>query len=322
MRILERDEVLAAQSIGCFTVLNCNLTDEDLENLRANSAVFEGVDLTRANLGGVRWRHCTIKSVTLDSSNASSSVMRLCTFDCVTAKLTNFSQAVIENCEAHACDFSSADFEGASLTDSDFDRSSFCGADLTDADASYTNMRGVDFNRAILINANFSDADLRGADFTGARLDNTNFKGADIRGAIFDPGVMDEEQEEIPEFSPQMQELVDVAGPFVASIIKQGVDKNLIPSEEQEKLMVQLEGLVNVSADNKTSHTDSNDIVELLLKRAGDAGIGNLLEALHDEKDAPSEAVADLINHLAQDFNLNESATTEDLMEKIVKSIK
>lgn len=316
-------EIKENRTSNSCSIVDEEFVDTDLSNMRANKLHMENVSLLSANLSKVNWRSCEIVNTCFDKANFDKAIVRMCKFINMSAKKASFNNTRLENCELVSCDFEEATFIDSSITDSDFNRSNFKGANLTNTDASYSNMRGVDFRSAILLNTNFSDADLRGADFSGAKLDITNFKGADIRGAIFDPGVMEEEaKEEKPVFSPQMQELVDVAGPFVADIIKQGVDKDLIPSEEQEKLMQQLEGLINVSVEDTTSDTEADDVIGLLFKRAGEAGIGNLVKALQDKNNTPSDEVAALIENLAKDFNLNENATTDDLLEKLVKQIK
>jgi len=310
------------------TCISCSIADEefadiDLSSMRANKLNMENVSLLSANLTNVNWRNCVIANVCLDKTNFDEAIVRLSKFINMSAKKASFNNARIENCELEGCDFEEATFMNASITDSDFYRSNFKGANLTNTNASYCNLRGVDFRNTFLINTDFSDADLRGADFSGAELSNTNFKGADIRGAIFDPGIMEEESgEETPVFSPQMQELVNAAGPYVAGILKAGVNHDLIPTKEQEKLQQQLEDMVTVSPGDEENDKAKEDVIELLLKRAGEAGIGNLLTALHDKSDKPSQAIADLIQNLAGDFNLNENDTTEDLLEKLLKSIK
>lgn len=305
------------------SIADGEFVDIDLSNLRANELHMENVSLLSVNLSKIHWRNCEIVNACLDKANLNKATVRLCKFINVSFNKASFNNATIENCELAGCDFEEATLKDASITDSDFNRSNFKGANLTNTNASYCNMRGVDFRGAILVNTDFRDADLRGADFSGANLQNANFNGADLRGAIFEPGVMDEEEQDKDAiFSPQMQELVDAAGPYLTGILNAGVNKNLIPTQEQEKLLQQLQDMLTVSIGNKSEDQAKSNVVELLLKRAGTTGIGSLIDALHSKSDEPSEAVADLINNLAKDLNLKENDTADDLLEKIVKSIK
>lgn len=306
-----------------ITIINCELNDVDLNNLRADGLVFKNVDMSHVDLNHIHWRNCEISESKLDNVIFKQAILRMCSWQNVHAKNCDCSEMIFENSEAQGCQFENANFEKASLVDSDFSRASLRNANLTNADVTGINLRGADLAGANCDYVNFSDADLRGADFSGAKLDKSNLQGADVRGAIFDPNVepVQETEQFTPMFSPENQVLANAIAPLLVSLLKKGGDKELFSEATEAKLMQDLEGIVNLSEDTDSPvQANYDEVIGSILNQAGNVGISELINALHDDEETPSEVISEMLKEFSNDMKLKENATTEDLLEKIVKS--
>lgn len=308
-----------AGSINNCCISDCSLSGEHIENIRANNVELIKVTLIKTTFARLRWRSSSLKQIDMNNLIASDVIFRLCNFTHVSARSAQFYRAKLENCSACGCDFEAATFEKTSLINSDFSRASFMGAYMPEVDAGYCTLRGTDFRSAVLVGADFRDADLRGADFSGAKLDNANFQGADLRGTIFDSDApFSKDSEATPVFSPQMQTLASSVGPIVANLLHKGREYDMFSAEEQKTLLNELEDLVG-KRDGR-SHDLSDELISAMLQRAEGVGITSLLEALNSKQEEPPEVVAKLIKGLAEDLNLKQDATAEDLLRHLTKT--
>jgi len=297
----------------------------DLTGLRADGLGFDNVYMSHVNFAQVQWRQCSIYNSSLSEVSFAQATLRLCVWNNVRAQGCDFSFMSFENSEASGCLFDDANFENASLVDSDLSRASLRNANLTNADVTGINLRGADLRGANCDGVSFIDADLRGADLSGAKLDQAELKNADVRGAIFDAEVEAAEEvgEFAPMFSPENQALADAVGPLVAGLLKTGVDKELFSAETEAKFMQELGEIVRLQEDTDSpQRVQSDEIISSLLNQAGNVGISELLRALREGNEQPSEAVAKMLKGLSKDLHLDEGATTEELLEKIVKSFR
>jgi hypothetical protein len=249
----------------------------------------------------------------------------MCSWHNVRAQNCDFSSLTFENSEAVGSYFDQANFTNASLVDSDFSRASLRDANLTNADLMGINLRGADLRGANCDGVNFEDADLRGADFSGAKLDQADLQNADIRGAIFDQEIeADQDAEDFtPMFSPQNQKLADAIGPLLVSLLKKGADKELLSEQTEAEFMQELEQKIHLSQSAESPQQEQYDeVIGTLFDHVGNVGISELISSMRDDQDEPSEAVAEMLKGLAKDMQLDESATTEELLEKITKSFR
>jgi uncharacterized protein YjbI with pentapeptide repeats/predicted negative regulator of RcsB-dependent stress response len=116
-------------------------------------AVWNGVDLTEAQLDSAVLDKADLRQATMDRANLMGVRLR---------------DADLRNASINEANLEGARLRGALLTGA-----SAVGANLVDADLRYVDLRGVD-----LTGANLSGADLRSALMTGAKLVRANLTGA------------------------------------------------------------------------------------------------------------------------------------------------
>ena len=305
-----------------LTIHECKLENIDLTGLHADGLNFTHVDMFHVDLGQAQWRNCEIRDSKLNEVSFKNATLRMCGWHNVDARNCNLSSITFENSEAQGCQFDNANFENSSLVDSDFSRASLRHVNLGNADVTGINLRGADLTDTNCDGVDFADADLRGADFSGAKLNMANLEGADLRGAIFDSDIENEAEPTTPMFSPQNQALADSVGPLVVSLLKEGADKDIFSEETEAKFMKELEELVTLStAPDSPEQAHYDEIIAAVLDRAGGVGINELIETLHSDKDRPSESVSEMLKGLSKDLKLEENATTEDMLETLIKTM-
>jgi len=135
--------------IGDF--YGANFHAAKLTNVKANFAVFERADLTKADMTGGE-------------------------FTCA-----NFSGADLRDANLEKGAFHQANLTNAQLVGANLREGHFYGADFEEA-----HLAGADFTRAKLRSANMRDANLRGARLDDADMENVDMKDAMLEGTILD----------------------------------------------------------------------------------------------------------------------------------------
>jgi uncharacterized protein YjbI with pentapeptide repeats len=128
-------------------------TDPPSPGVNWQRCIFDGQDISRADLSGARLRDGSFFRATLTGSNLS----KISAF-----KVKFVNAAMLE-----------VNLDGAELSEADFTKANLTGASL----------RGADLRRA-----RFFDAVLRQADLTDARLGGADFTRADLTGATWTDG--------------------------------------------------------------------------------------------------------------------------------------
>lgn len=308
-----------------ITIKNCDINDKSLIGLYADGIILSEIRIEKSCLDNAHWRNCRLNEVRLIEVKIRNATLRMCTWVNVRSDDCDFSAMKFENSNAQGCVFTNVNFSHASLCDSNFSRASLRGANLEYADATGINLRGADLTGANCSRVDFSDADLRGADFTTADLTDAILKYADTRGAIFDPGVLEDEATTQSKalFTPETQKLADAVSPVVAEIIKMGTTAGVLSEKKQRELLRELDTVVTHPAESSASQQELDKILKAVLKRAGETGIASIILDLKNGGDEPSAAIADMLKNMAKDLDLDldENATTEDLVEKLIKVI-
>jgi uncharacterized protein YjbI with pentapeptide repeats len=143
---------LVAAVVGSGAVL-AGCTDPPAPGVNWQRCIFDGLDISQADLSGARLRDGSFFRANLTGSNLSK----------VSAFKAKFVNALMAGAILDEAKLSEADFTKAHLT-----KASFQGADLR--------------------RARFFDAILREADFSNARLDGADFTRADLTGATWADG--------------------------------------------------------------------------------------------------------------------------------------
>ncbi|WP_308367692.1 MULTISPECIES: pentapeptide repeat-containing protein [unclassified Microbulbifer] len=295
-----------------LVVESCDLKMSNFQSMRADGLQLAGIDLTDSNLSNVHWRNCRLRNVCVEDSSFRDGVLRLCTLESVQASNADFSRAVFENSKACGCIFDNADFAEVSLVDSDFSRASLRNVNFQRASASGACFRGADLRGAKLCHADLEDVDFRGADLTGASLESANLQGADFRGALLDDSASHEEPG--GDFSPAFREATAAAGPLVAALLREGENTGLLDSDTVIKLTEQLQSQLGVESVSSPPTPE----LDRILRSIVDTGVTPLIEALRQGEQAPSDTVATMLKNLSDDLGLDNDATAEDLLARLV----
>lgn len=120
-------------------------TDPPSPKVNWQRCIFDGLDISQADLSGARLRDGSFFRANLDGSDLSNT-------SAFKAKFVNARMRDVI-------------LDGANLSEADFTK-----ADLTKASFQGTDLRRARFFKAVLRGADFSNARLRGADFTRADL--------------------------------------------------------------------------------------------------------------------------------------------------------
>ena len=128
-------------------------TDPPSPGVNWQRCIFDGQDISQADLSGARLRDGSFFRATLSGSNLTN----------ISAFKVKFVNAVMRDVK----------LDGAALSEADFTKADLTGASLKGAD-----LRRVRFFDAVLRQADLSEARLTGADFTRA----------DLTGAIWTDG--------------------------------------------------------------------------------------------------------------------------------------
>lgn len=294
-----------------------DLRGRDLSGLRADGLDLEDADLRQSSLTGAKWKGCILRDARLDGADLSGAVLRLCDLD--QARLGNaiLVGARLENSTARGSRFDGADLTSATLTDTDFSRASLRGATLAGVSASGASFRGADLSGADLRDAILTDADLRGADLTDADLQGADLHGADLRGVGDHPALQrtDDPWGTLP---PEIQDLSETMTPVVIEALRTAGRRGAIDAKTTERLMAQAARHQRRSSRHAPS-PDTLAAVSQILDELGEMTLPALAGALKQPsgEDPPPEIQA-LILRLRDAFGLDETATAEDLLARLI----
>ena len=292
----------------------------DLAGLRADGLNLEEADLRQSRLTAARWKSCNLHDARLDAADLTDAVLRLCDLEGARASGAIFVRARIENCTARGARFDNADLTEAVLTDTDFSRASLHGANLEGVEASGADFRGADLRGARLRNAVLVDSDLRGTDLTGADLTGADLRGADIRGVVGENLALPKEAEATAELPFELKALSATMAPIVAEVLQTAGRRGLINAETTARLTEEAAALQRVTSPKAAPHEDTLKAVSRVLEELGDDIVPKLFAALSqpNQKGPPPEVMA-LIRRLSQELALDESATADDVLERLTK---
>lgn len=291
-----------------------------LVGLRADGLDLEEADLRESVLRGVKWKGCSLRDAHLDAADLTDAILRLCDLEGARASGAAFVRARIENCTARGARFDGADLTEAVLTDTDFSRASLHGANLEGVEASGADFRGTDLRGATLRNAVLVDSDLRGADLTDADLTGADLRGADLRGVVGENLALPREAEPTPELPFELKALSGTVAPIVAEVLQTAGRRGLIDTETTARLTEEVAALQRGTSPKNAPHKDTVKAVTRVLEEFGDDIVPKLFAALSqpNQKGPPTEVMA-LIRRLSQELSLDESATAEDVLERLMK---
>ncbi|WP_413935774.1 pentapeptide repeat-containing protein [Nitrospira sp. BLG_1] len=297
-----------------------NLGGLRLAGLRADGLDLEEADLRESSLTEVKWKGCILRDARLDAADLTDAVLRLCDLDGARANGATFVGARIENCRARGARFDGADLTGAVLTDTDFSRASLRGANLEGVSASGADFRGADLRGTRLGNAELVDADLRGADLTDADLTGADLRGADLRGVVGENLALPKEAEATAELPVEFKALAGTMAPIVAEILQTAGRQGVIDVETTAKLTEEVAALQRSTSPRNRPHDDTLKAVTKVLEALGDDAVPRLLTMLRQpNKDSPPPEAMDLIRRLRQELRMDESATVDEVLERLTK---
>lgn len=294
-----------------------NLRGIELVGLRADGLDLKEADLSESYLTEVKWKACILRDTRLDGADLTDAVLRLCDLDQARAPDATFVRTRLENSTARGALFDATDLTKAVLTDTDFSRASFRGANLEGVSASGANFRGADLSGANLRNAELVDTDLRGADFTDADLEGTVLDGADLRGAI---GIETLQEEPITETLPEeLKPLIGTVAPMVDEMLRSAGQTGFLDPEAAEQLQRQMDDIKQVHP-SRSIHPDTLQAVSEVIGSLGDDAFPTLLKSLSQPGGAAPPEVQALIRRLGQALNLGDSASPDEILEKMTNT--
>ena len=85
--------------------------------------------------------------------------------------------------------------------------------------------------------------------------------------------------------------------------------------------MQQLQGMVSSKTTSSSVQSEFDNTIEMVLKNTAATGIKPLFDALTQDDDEPSQAVAEILRGLSEDLKLDEDATAEDLLTELTKGL-
>lgn len=127
-------------------------TDPPSPGVNWQRCIFDGQDISKADLTGARLRDGSFFRATLTGSNLS----KISAFK-VKFVNTTMRDVSLDGAELSEADFTKADLTGASLKGADLRRARFFDAILRQADLSEARLDGADFTRADLTGATWTD---------------------------------------------------------------------------------------------------------------------------------------------------------------------
>lgn len=299
-----------------------NLRRICLPGLRADGLDLEEADLRESGLSRANWTACILRDARLEAADFTEAVLRLCDLDHARADNAVFARARVENSTARGALFDGANLTGAVLTDTDFSRASFRGAILENISASGTDFRGADFRGARLRNAVLIDADLRGADLTNADLEGVDLSGADLRGVVGDNPALRQDDSAWGALPLEMRRLTETMTPIVIEVLRTAGRRGVIDPATAQRLVEEASRQRSLSPRNASS-TDTLEAVSQVLDELGDNVLPTLISALQQPNDSePPAEVKAMILRLQQTFGLDETASVEDALERLVHGSK
>jgi uncharacterized protein YjbI with pentapeptide repeats len=288
-----------------------------LSGLRADGLDLEEADLRETILTKVNWKGCVLSDARLDGADLTDAVLRLCDLDQARATNATLVRARLENSTARGARFDGARLTEAVLTDTDFSRASFVDANLAGVSASGADFRGADLRGAVLRDAVLADADLRGADLTGADLTGADLSGADLRGVVGDDPALQEEESRSGGLPLEMRNLAETMAPIVVEVLRTAGERGVMDRESAERLIGEAARYRGASSEN-TPSPDTVQTVSRLLDEIGD-GLPALIGSLRQPQGSePPPEVKALILRLREVLSLDEAATAEDVLARLM----
>ncbi|QPJ60834.1 MAG: pentapeptide repeat-containing protein [Candidatus Nitronauta litoralis] len=190
----ERQAYMAAGGTGSGlpkpSITTMDLTGKFSKGEDWSFSIFEGCDLTGADLELANLQHCHFKGANLSGSNLkeadlTGTVLTQATLAGSDCSQVSLSKATLMATDASECKFDSADLESTTLFNADFSNSSFVDADLSKAQAEGANFTQTDLTRADLGSAGMPSTDFTDANLERANLSGTNLKNAQLTQANF-----------------------------------------------------------------------------------------------------------------------------------------
>lgn len=297
-----------------------DLRGSQLSGLRADGLDLQEADLRQSSLRAVKWTGCSLHDARLEASDLTGAVLRLCDLDGARANGACFAGARVENCTARGACFDGADLSQAVLTDTDFSRASLRGAKLEGVEASGTNFRGADLRGARLAKAMFVDADLRGADLTDADTTGADFRGADLRGVVGGNLAVSKEAEATDGLPLELKALAGTVAPIVAEVLQTAGRRGIIDAETIARLSEEAAALPRQTSPMNAPDPATLSAVARALEELGDDVVPKLLASLaKPQQDGPPPEVMTLVQRLCQELALEKTATTEDVLQRLMK---
>ncbi len=298
-------------------VKGAELRGVDLSYLRADGLDLEEADLRQASLSGARWRACSLRDARLEAADLTEAVLRLCDLDQARLEGATLVETRLENSTARGARLDGVDLTGAVLTDTDFSRASLRGANLEGVSASGADFRGADLSGARLGGAELVDADLRGADLTGAELEGADLGGADLRGVVGDHPALRQDRDERHRLPPAMEALSETMTPIVLEVLRTAGQSGAI-DPEIARAMIEEAARHQPASPRHAPSAETLGAVARVVGELGDGVLAKLAGALGQPGvEAPPEVEA-LIRRLREELSLDESASAEDLLSRLI----
>ena len=153
--------------------------------------VFEGLDLTGADLSERELARCTFRDAKLDGARWDRSRLEDCTFVRCTMKGFRPSEVALRDVSFVGCELAESDWSAAGtfpavrFTDCDLRRALFVALALRKTVFRRCSLRGATFARVDLAGATFDDCDLARAELDACELGKSDLSTS--RGVYFDP---------------------------------------------------------------------------------------------------------------------------------------
>ena len=112
--------------------------------------------------------------------------------------------------------------------------------------------------------------------------------------------------------------LAGTMAPIVGEVLRTAGRRGVIDAETSSRLVEQADALARGTSPSALPDGDTVAVVAEVLDAMGDEVLPELLEALRrPDEEGPSEAVRDMIRRLGRTLGLDDTATPEDVLERL-----